>query len=48
MLLGKLFAENKDPMEIIKWKDVYEYIEKAANACEDVANSLQTIVLKYA
>jgi uncharacterized protein len=45
--LGKLFAENKDPIEIIKWKDVYEYIEKAANACENVANCLQTIVLKY-
>jgi len=46
--LGTLFAENKDPIEIIKWKDIYEHIEKAANACEDVANSLQTIVLKYA
>ena len=47
-VLGKLFAENKDPIEIIKWKEVYEYLEKAANACEDVASSLQTIVLKYA
>jgi predicted phosphate transport protein (TIGR00153 family) len=46
--LGKLFDENKDPIEIIKWKEVYEYLEKAANACEGVANSLQTIVLKYA
>jgi len=28
--LGKLFDENKDPIEIIKWKEVYEYLEKAA------------------
>ena len=46
--LEKLFAESKDPIEIIKWKEVYEYLEKAANACEHVADILQTIVLKHA
>ena len=46
--LGRLFYEVKDPITIIKWKEVYEYLENAADACEDVANILEAIVLKYA
>ncbi|HMK61462.1 MAG TPA: DUF47 family protein [Dissulfurispiraceae bacterium] len=46
--LVRLFSEVKDPIEIIKWKEVYEYLESAADACEDVANILEAIVLKYA
>lgn len=46
--LVKLFDEVKDPIAIIKWKEVYEYLENASDACEDVANILEAIVLKYA
>ena len=46
--LGRLFDEVKNPIEIIKWKEVYEYLENASDACEDVANILEAIVLKYA
>jgi uncharacterized protein len=46
--LGKLFDEVKDPIFLIKWKEVYELLEDAADACEDVANILEGIVLKYA
>ncbi|HTZ19000.1 MAG TPA: DUF47 family protein [Dissulfurispiraceae bacterium] len=46
--LVRLFDEVKDPIEIIKWKEVYEYLESASDACEDVANILEAIVLKYA
>lgn len=46
--LVKLFDEVKDPIFIIKWKEVYEYLESASDACEDVANILEAIVLKYA
>jgi predicted phosphate transport protein (TIGR00153 family) len=46
--LCRLFDEVKDPIAIIKWKEVYEYLENAADACEDVANILEAIVLKYA
>jgi uncharacterized protein len=46
--LGRLFDEVTDPIAIIKWKEVYEYLENAADACEDVANILEAIVLKYA
>ncbi|MBF0505762.1 MAG: DUF47 family protein [Nitrospirae bacterium] len=46
--LAKLFDEVRDPIFIIKWKEAYEYLESASDACEDVANILEAIVLKYA
>ncbi len=46
--LGRLFDEVKDPVLIIKWKEVYEHLEDASDRCEDVANVLEAIVLKYA
>ena len=44
--LQTLFDEIKDPVLIIKWKDIYDHIEYAADKCEDVADLLETIVLK--
>ena len=46
--LASLFANHHDPIEIIKWKDLYEEIESATDRCEDVANVLDSIVLKHA
>ncbi len=46
--LGKLFDDVKDPILIIKWKEIYEHLEDASDRCEDVANILEAIVLKYA
>jgi len=47
--LGELFDDYKDdPVMIIKWKNIYEHFEEAADKCEDVANILETIVLKHA
>lgn len=46
--LGKLFDEIKDPILIIKWKEIYEHLEDASDKCEDVANILEAIVLKNA
>ena len=46
--LGALFDEVKDPIFIIKWKELYEHLEDASDKCEDVANVLEAIVLKYA
>ncbi|MBI5203308.1 MAG: DUF47 domain-containing protein, partial [Nitrospirae bacterium] len=37
-----------DPIFIIKWKEIYEHLEDASDKCEDVANVLESIVLKYA
>ncbi len=46
--ITKLFAEEKDPINIIKWKEIYENIELAIDRCEDVANVIEGIVLKNA
>jgi predicted phosphate transport protein (TIGR00153 family) len=46
--LGKLFDDIKDPLLIIKWKEIYEHFENASDRCEDVANVLEGIVLKNA
>jgi predicted phosphate transport protein (TIGR00153 family) len=43
-----LFNTPSDPIEIIKWKDIYETLEDAVDACEDVANILEGIVLENA
>jgi predicted phosphate transport protein (TIGR00153 family) len=46
--LGHLFDEVKDPILVIKWKEIYEHLEDASDKCEDVANILESIVLKNA
>lgn len=46
--LAKLFDTVKDPILVIKWKDVYEHLEEANDTCEDVADILESIVLKHA
>ncbi len=46
--LAKLFEDIKDPILVIKWKEVYEHLEDATDTCEDVANILEGIVLKHA
>jgi uncharacterized protein len=46
--LAKLFDEETDTRDIIKWKDIYQILEGATDQCEDVADVLHTIVLKHA
>lgn len=46
--LASLFENVKDPILIIKWKEIYEHLENASDRCEDVANILEAIVLKHA
>jgi predicted phosphate transport protein (TIGR00153 family) len=46
--LGRMFDDMKDPLLIIKWKEIYEHLENASDRCEDVANVLEGIVLKNA
>jgi hypothetical protein len=45
--MQELFAGSPDPMEVIKWKDVYDKLEDAIDRCEDVANVLESIALKH-
>jgi len=46
--LSILFNSTSGPIEIIKWKDIYETLEDAIDICEDVANILEGIVLEHA
>lgn len=41
-----LFANVKDPIELIKRKEVYERLEETTDCCEDVANTLESIVMR--
>jgi predicted phosphate transport protein (TIGR00153 family) len=44
--IAKLFAEEKDPIAVIKWKEIYEFLEVATDRCEDVANIIEGVVLE--
>jgi predicted phosphate transport protein (TIGR00153 family) len=44
--IAKLFREQKDPMFVIKWKEIYELLETATDRCEDVANIIEGVVLE--
>jgi predicted phosphate transport protein (TIGR00153 family) len=46
--VANLFKEEKDPIVVIKWKEVYENLECAADRCEDVANVIEGVVLENA
>ncbi len=44
--IARLFQEEDDPKEVIKWKDILEHIETATDRCEDVADIIEGIVLE--
>ena len=43
-----LFEEERDPVAIIKWKEILDFLEDATDRCEDVANVLEGVVVKHA
>ncbi len=45
--LRRLFDEERDPIAIIKWKEVLDFLEEATDRCEDVANVLEGVVVKH-
>ncbi|MFN2397521.1 MAG: DUF47 domain-containing protein [Gemmatimonadaceae bacterium] len=46
--VGGLFGSKPDALEVIKWKELYDTLERAIDQCEDVANVLESISLKHA
>jgi uncharacterized protein len=46
--VASLFRTGIDPMMVIRWKDIFETLESAVDACETVANVLEGICLKRA
>ena len=45
--LGRLFDEEKDPIALIKWKEIYDTLEATLDQAEDVANILESIAIKH-
>lgn len=46
--LAELFADSTDAAYLIKWREIYDHMEGAIDKCEDVANVLEGVALKYA
>jgi len=44
--IGRLFDEEKDPISLLKWKEIYETLETATDKCEEVANILESVMVK--
>ena len=47
-VLAELFETESDPINVIKWKEIYENAETILDICEDVANVVESIVVKQA
>jgi uncharacterized protein Yka (UPF0111/DUF47 family) len=45
--VASLFREKAEPIEVIKWKDVYQNMEACIDRCEAVAHILESVVLKH-
>ena len=43
-----LFDEERDPIIVIKWKEIFDFLEAATDRCEDVGNLLEGVVVKHA
>ncbi|MES2209110.1 MAG: DUF47 family protein [Chloroflexota bacterium] len=46
--IADLFSGGGDPLEVIKWKEVYALLEATIDKCEDVANIIERITIKHA
>ena len=44
--VGLLFEGSPDPLEVIKWKELYDKLEDTLDQCEDVGNVLESISIK--
>jgi len=47
-ILGELFENEKDPMMVMKLKEIYEYAETVLDICEDVVHVVESILVKQA
>jgi predicted phosphate transport protein (TIGR00153 family) len=45
-VIARLFKDEKNPIEVIKWKEIFELLETATDRCEDVANIIEGVVLE--
>jgi uncharacterized protein Yka (UPF0111/DUF47 family) len=43
-----LFQGSPDALEVLRWKTVYDQLEETLDACDDLANALETLTVKHA
>lgn len=48
MSIERLFATEPDAKEVIKKREIYQVLETATDKCEDAANVIESIIIKYA
>jgi predicted phosphate transport protein (TIGR00153 family) len=47
-VITSLFDEERDPIAIMKWKEIFDYLEATVDSIEDVSDVIQGVVLKHA
>ena len=45
--IAELFHEERDPLTVLKWKEIYEKLEAAVDRCENVANIIESVMIKH-
>jgi hypothetical protein len=46
--IGELFRSETDPLSVLKWKEIYEKLESTIDRCENVANIIESVIIKHA
>ncbi len=47
-VISRLFDEERDPITVIKWKEIFDFLEGAIDRMEDVSDVIQGVILKHA
>ena len=45
--IGELFRSGNDPLTVFKWKEIYEKLEATIDRCENVANIIESVIIKH-
>jgi uncharacterized protein Yka (UPF0111/DUF47 family) len=46
--MAELFNDAADIADVIKWREIYNHMESVIDRCEDIANILEGVAIKYA
>jgi uncharacterized protein len=45
---AELYCTSSNAIDVLKWKEIYDLTERAIDRCEDIANTIEAIILKNA
>jgi uncharacterized protein Yka (UPF0111/DUF47 family) len=46
--VARLFREETNPIVVLKWNQIFQAVENVTDACEDLANVVEGVVLEHA